>query len=41
LPYHAHVGPPSLYTQIIFNDLSLKSGKTKDLGTVKPKKFDG
>jgi RNA polymerase sigma factor (sigma-70 family) len=41
LPYHAHVGPASLYTQIIFNDLSLKSGQTKDLGTMKPKKFDG
>jgi hypothetical protein len=41
LPYHAHVGPASLYTQIIFDDLSLKSGQTKDLGSVKPKKFDG
>jgi hypothetical protein len=41
LLYHAHVGPGSLYTQIIFDNLSLPSGKTKDLGKVKPKRFDG
>lgn len=39
--YHAHVGPPDLYTHIIFENLSVPSGKTKDLGKVKPRKFDG
>jgi hypothetical protein len=40
MPYHGDAGPTGLYGRFIFDNLSLKSGETKDLGDVKPKKGD-